>query len=66
MISVGLSIRFATFSAVPDTRRAPGPRKEVIRMSKTKIGRNAENGKFTTVKTAKDNPNTHVVETIKK
>jgi hypothetical protein len=35
-------------------------------MSKSKIGRNAENGQFTTVKTAKDNPKTHIVETIKK
>ena len=31
-----------------------------------KIGRNAGNGRFTTVKTAKDHPKTHVVETIKK
>jgi hypothetical protein len=31
-----------------------------------KIGRNARNGRFTTVKTAKGKPNTHVVETIKK
>ena len=31
-----------------------------------KIGRNAGNGKFTTVKTAKSHPKTHVVETIKK
>jgi hypothetical protein len=30
-----------------------------------KIGRNAGNGQFTTVKTAKDKPSTHVVETIK-
>lgn len=35
-------------------------------MSKTKIGRNAETGKFTTVKKAESNPKTHVVETIKK
>lgn len=35
-------------------------------MSKTKIGRNAETGQFTTVKTAQNNPKTHVVETIKK
>ncbi len=31
-----------------------------------KIGRNAGNGRFTTVKKARDNPKTHVVETIKK
>lgn len=31
-----------------------------------KIGRNASNGRFTTVKTAKSKPRTHVVETIKK
>lgn len=31
-----------------------------------KIGRNAGNGRFTTVKTAKSKPKTHVVETIKK
>jgi hypothetical protein len=30
-----------------------------------KIGRSARTGRFTTVKTAKANPNTHVVETIK-
>ncbi len=30
-----------------------------------KIGRNAGSGRFTTVKTAKDHPKTHVVETIK-
>jgi hypothetical protein len=42
------------------------PGKEVIAMSKSKIGRNAETGKFTTVQTAKDNPKTHVVETITK
>jgi hypothetical protein len=36
-------------------------------MSKsTKIGRNAGNGHFTTVKTAQSKPATHVVETIKK
>jgi hypothetical protein len=36
-------------------------------MSKSsKIGRNAGNGRFTTVKVAKDKPNTHVVETIKR
>lgn len=32
----------------------------------TKIGRNAGNGQFTPVKTAKEHPKTHVVETIKK
>lgn len=32
----------------------------------SKIGRNAGNGRFTTVKTAKAKPKTHVVETIKK
>lgn len=32
----------------------------------SKIGRNAGNGQFTTVKTAKDKPATHVVETIKR
>jgi hypothetical protein len=31
----------------------------------TKIGRNAGNGRFTTVKTAQGKPATHVVETIK-
>jgi hypothetical protein len=31
-----------------------------------KIGRNAGNGRFTTVKTAKSKPRTHIVETIKK
>jgi hypothetical protein len=30
-----------------------------------KIGRNAGNGHFTTVKVAKEKPATHVVETIK-
>ncbi|HEX8193123.1 MAG TPA: hypothetical protein VF552_09500 [Allosphingosinicella sp.] len=30
-----------------------------------KIGRNAGNGRFTTVKTAKSKPSTHVVETVK-
>lgn len=36
-------------------------------MSKTtKIGRNAGNGRFTTVKVATNKPSTHVVETIKK
>ena len=34
-------------------------------MASQKIGRNAGTGKFTTVKTAKNNPKTHVVETIK-
>ena len=34
-------------------------------MAKRKIGRNAETGKFTTVKTAVAKPKTHVVETIK-
>ena len=32
----------------------------------TKIGRNASNGRFTTVKQAQSHPSTHVVETIKK
>ncbi len=31
----------------------------------TKIGRNAGNGQFTTVKTAREKPKTHIVETIK-
>ena len=35
-------------------------------MSKIKIGRSAVTGKFTTVKTATNNPRTHVVETIKR
>ena len=36
-------------------------------MAKTiKIGRNAGNGRFTTVKKAIEKPKTHVVETIKK
>lgn len=34
-------------------------------MAARKIGRNAGNGRFTTVKKAKDHPKTHVVETIK-
>lgn len=34
-------------------------------MAARKIGRNASSGRFTTVKTAKDKPRTHVVETIK-
>jgi len=32
----------------------------------TKIGRSAVSGRFTSVKTAKNKPRTHVVETIKK
>ncbi len=32
----------------------------------SKIGRNAGNGRFTSVKTAVSKPSTHVVETIKK
>jgi hypothetical protein len=46
-----------------------GPGKEVIKMAKAttrKIGRNAGNGQFTTVKKAQQAPKTHVVETIKK
>ncbi len=35
-------------------------------MRKIKIGRNAGNGQFTTENTAKNNPKTHVVETIRK
>ena len=31
-----------------------------------KIGRNAGNGRFTKVKTAREKPRTHVVETIRK
>lgn len=31
-----------------------------------KIGRNAGNGRFTTVKKARQKPGTHVVETIRK
>ncbi len=31
-----------------------------------KVGRNAGTGKFTTVKTAKKHPKTHIVETIKR
>lgn len=31
-----------------------------------KVGRNAGNGRFTTVKTAQNKPKTHVVETIKR
>jgi hypothetical protein len=34
--------------------------------SKTKIGRNAGTGRFTSVKTAQSKPATHGVETIKK
>jgi hypothetical protein len=30
-----------------------------------KIGRNAGNGRYTTVKTARNNPKTHIVETRK-
>lgn len=33
--------------------------------TKQKIGRNAGNGQFTTVKQAQQHPKTHVVETIK-
>jgi hypothetical protein len=45
-----------------------GPGKEVMEMAKAtrKIGRNAGNGRFTTVKKAQQAPKTHVVETIKK
>lgn len=32
----------------------------------TRIGRSAVTGRFTSVKTAKSKPRTHVVETIKK
>jgi hypothetical protein len=32
----------------------------------SKIGRNAGNGRFTTIKTAVNSPKTHIVETIKK
>lgn len=31
-----------------------------------KIGRDADNGRFTTVEKARQNPKTHVVETVKK
>jgi hypothetical protein len=31
-----------------------------------RIGRNAGDGRFTTVETARKNPKTHVVETVKK
>jgi hypothetical protein len=31
-----------------------------------KIGRNAGNGRFTTVKVAQQRPQTHVVETVRK
>ncbi|MEC4025352.1 MULTISPECIES: hypothetical protein [Pseudomonas putida group] len=31
-----------------------------------KIGRDAGNGRFTTVEKARQNPKTHVVETVKK
>ena len=34
--------------------------------SKGKIGRNASSGRFTSVKTARAKPRTHVVETIKR
>lgn len=34
-------------------------------MSSSKIGRSAIDGKFTTVKEAKQQPRTHVIETIK-
>lgn len=61
--------------AIADSRSAsiPGSQSRTVRnrgttrMSKsTKIGRNAGNGHFTTVKTAQSKPATHVVETIKK
>ena len=32
----------------------------------TKIGRSAVTGRYTTVKTARSKPRTHVVETVKK
>lgn len=35
-------------------------------MSTVKIGRSAKTGKFTSVKTAQNKPNTHVVEKIKR
>lgn len=35
-------------------------------MTTIKIGRSAKTGKFTTVKTATNKPNTHVVEKIKR
>lgn len=34
-------------------------------MADRKVGRNAGNGRFTSVEDAKKNPKTHVVETIK-
>ena len=54
--------------ALPCTEGAAAPGKEVKAMSKkvVKIGRNAGNGRFTTVKTAVNRPKTHIVETIKK
>lgn len=38
----------------------------MARKATFKIGRNAGNGRFTTIKKAQDAPKTHVVETIKK
>jgi hypothetical protein len=40
--------------------------KENGTMTAQKIGRNAGTGKFTTVQRAKQQPKTHVVETIKR
>lgn len=37
-----------------------------MRTKTVKVGRNAWTGRFTTVKTAKIHPRTHIVETIKK
>lgn len=51
--------------------KKPGPGqpdddRRVTRTTNVKIGRNASTGQFTPVKTAKQQPKTHVVETIKK
>ena len=56
--------RFASYPVnASDAGLRPG--KEVIAMATRKIGRNAGNGQFTTVKIAKNKPATHIVETIK-
>jgi hypothetical protein len=48
-----------------DAGHQPGKGGDLKMANTHKIGRNAGNGQFTSVATAKGKPGTHVVETIK-
>ena len=70
--SIALHVSLLASRWCKSASRAAGPTCQSLAMeiqmakSTTKIGRSAKTGRFTTVKKAQQQKNTHVVETIKK